>query len=118
MRIFLSRLFLFAAFAAALPGQWIAPNPVTGLRRQSDGAVLSLGTGALRIQVCTDSIVHVIYSPTESFPNRPEYVVMKTAWPGAVWTVRENPGTVTIATGRMSVVVDRKDATIAFNDVS
>src|SRR5215472_2041353 len=109
MRIFLSRLFLFAAFAAALPGQWIAPNPVTGLRRQSDGAVLSLGTGALRIQVCTDSIVHVIYSPTASFPSRPEYVVTKAAWPPADWSLQEGPETVAVTTGRMTLVVDRKD---------
>ena len=118
MRIFLSRLFLLAAFSATLPAQWIAPNPVTGLRRQPDGVILSLGTGALRIQVCSDSIVHVIYSPTESFPSRQEYVVTKTVWPAAEWGLRENAGTVAITTGRMSVVVDRKDSTIAFNDAS
>ena len=42
-------------------------------------------TGLMRLTVCTDSIIHIEYTPTASFPTRPNYVVVKTTWPTAEW---------------------------------
>jgi alpha-D-xyloside xylohydrolase len=116
MRTTLPLLLLLAA--AGLEAQWIPANPVAGFQQLPDGVQFQLGTGALRIQVCTDSIVHVVYSPTASFPNRTEYLVTKTGWAPVKWTVQDTPRAVSISTGRVTVAVNRADATIAFSDAS
>ena len=69
------------ALAAGLSAQWVPLNPVTGVREQPDGVQLTMQSGVMRIEVATDSIIHVVYSPTASFPKQTEYVVTKTAWP-------------------------------------
>jgi alpha-D-xyloside xylohydrolase len=103
------------AAASGIDAQWIPPNPVAKVDRRPDGMVFALQTGALRIQVCTDSIIHITYSPATSFPNLPEYLVTKTAWPAANFTVQDTQDAVTVSTGRLSVAVNRRDATIAYS---
>ena len=115
-KIFLSLLPF--AIALRLHAQWIPPNPVVSLQQQPDGVILKLQTGALRVQVCADSIVHVIFSPAETIPSRTEYVVTKSIWPAVKWTLQDNPQTVTISTDRMKVAVNRADSTIAYSDAS
>ena len=44
-----------------IQAQWTPLNPVTGLQRQADGVLISQARGHLRLQVCTDSILHVRY---------------------------------------------------------
>ena len=116
MRIVL--LLSALAGAATLRGQWIPPNPVSTFEKTSDRVVLQLETGALRLQVCSDSIVRVTYSLAKSFPDRPDYVVAKTAWPPVPWTVEDTPAAVTIATRRMKVAVNRKDGTLTYSDAA
>jgi len=57
-------LLVWLALAASLPAQWVWPNPVTGVQQQTNGVTLTMQAGATRIELCTDSIVHVLYSPT------------------------------------------------------
>ena len=94
-------LFLFFLLTVRLDAQWIAPNPVAGVQRLDDGALLKLEKGFLRVQVCNDSILHVVYSLTETVPSRAEYVVTRTAWPAAKWTLQDSQRVVTISTDRM-----------------
>ncbi len=114
MRFPLAWLLLLAA--GTLPAQWIPPNPVKDVRQQSDGAVFQLERGELRIQVCSPSIVHVTVVPGTGFPNRPDYVVTKTAWPAARWTLQQDANAITIATDRVRVAVNRNDGTIAYTE--
>jgi alpha-D-xyloside xylohydrolase len=111
-------LFLGLAWAASLPAQWIPPNPVTGVQQQADGVVLTMRTGAMRIEVCSDSIVHVIYSPVAAFPHQPDYVVTKTSWPAAQWTLESSNAAVTLVTPRMRITVTRPDGLIAYADAA
>ena len=71
--------------------------------------------GTLRIQICADSIIHVVYSPTATFPQRPDYVVLKKSWPTVEWKLQNNRDNITISTARMLVVVDRKEGSIAYS---
>src|SRR5512146_365343 len=91
-------LTLVLAFAAA--AQWNALNPVTGVVQQPDGLLLRLQTGSLRLQVCSDSIIHVLYSPTSSFPKIKDYVVIKNTWPATRWTTESNAEEVRLATAK------------------
>ncbi len=107
---------LVLCFAGLAGAQWIPPNAVTAVDRQPNGVTFILETGALRVQVCNDSMVHITYAPTAAFPSRPDYVVTKTVWPAAKWSMQDNQSAVTISTDRMRVAVNKKDATIAYSD--
>ena len=74
--------------ASALPAlaQWYPPNQVTAVVERPDGLELKLQTGVTRLQVCSDSIIHVLYSPTGTFPERKDYVIVKNAWPKVEFT--------------------------------
>lgn len=68
----LAPLFLLFSLAVApsLRAQWVPLNPVASVDPQPDGVVLILQSGFLRFQVCSDSIVHVVYSIERGIPRR------------------------------------------------
>src|ERR1700690_143740 len=109
-------ILIAAAMAASVDAQWLPANPVTAVQRQDDGLVLTLQNGLLRLQVCTDSIIHVQYTPTSTFPTLTEYVVTKTAWPAAQWTTQSAGNKVTVTTDKMSASVSREDGAVTFRD--
>ena len=61
--------------------QWNPVNPVQSSQKDVDGLTIILERGALRFQVCTDSLIRVLYSPQREFPHVAEYVVIKSDWP-------------------------------------
>src|SRR5579863_1085127 len=83
-------LLVVILFCAAGSAQWVAPNPVMDVQRNADGLSFKMQTGVMRLQVCTDSIVRVTYSPAATFAERPEYVVVKSNWPAAEWSTKSN----------------------------
>ena len=107
-------------FFACLPcapivhAQWTAMNPVKKVQQQPDGALFTMGTGTLKVQVCSDSVIHVLYSPTASFPKRADFVVTKESWPAAQWTMQSTDDAVTLTTSLLKVTVTRKDGAIAY----
>ncbi len=118
--VFCFSLFLIYFFAVILPAahaQWTPRNPVTEVQRQPDGVVFTQKTGFLKLQVCTDSIIHVVYSPTSSFQEHTNYVVTKTAWAPSPWTMQETADEVTIATARLKVTVARIDGVITYREL-
>ena len=93
-------------------------NPVQEIQQQADGVVFSMGTGTLKLQVCTDSIIHVLYSPTASFPKRTDLVVLKDSWPSVKWTMQSSDDAVTLSTSLVKVTVTRKDGAITYSEIS
>ena len=91
-------------------------NPVKSFQKEGDAVVFRMGTGTLRIQVCSDSILHVTYSPTDTFPNRPDYVVVKTSWPATSWDLQSTGDEVMISTAKLRVTVARPDGAINYSD--
>jgi alpha-D-xyloside xylohydrolase len=111
-------LGLVLVLVAGLPAQWIPLNPVTGVQQQPNGVTLTMKSGVMRIDVCTDSIIHVLYSPTAAFPKRPDYVVTKTDWKAPEWKMQStNTGTV-LTTSRMKVIITREDGSITYTDLA
>jgi alpha-D-xyloside xylohydrolase len=119
---FLRHLCLTALFVAALVSpalaQWEPRNPVVAVQPQSDGAIFTMKTGKLRVQLCSDSIVHVLYSPTSSFPpSRPDPVLIKTTWPAIRFTTQSDDDSVTLSTSQLKIVVARKDGAITYRNI-
>ena len=95
---------LCLAATSVLPGaaraQWLPVNPVINVQQQPDGALLQLQRGYLRFRVCTDSIVRVIYSLEATVPEHSDFLVVKTEWPHAGFTLETtDPKTVTLSHG-------------------
>ena len=111
----LSCILLLASSAAA---QWNALNPVKDVKQQPDGAVLTMERGTLRLVVCTDSIVRVTYAPGATFPDTPQYVVIKNTWAPSPFTFDTGANAVTLATGKLKITVTKKDGAILFTDAN
>jgi alpha-D-xyloside xylohydrolase len=106
-----------AVFSAnAAHAQWTPMNPVRSVQQQSDGVLFSMGTGRLKLQVCSDSVIRVLYSATASFPKRPDFVVIKETWPAAKFDVQSTDDAVTLSTSRLKITVTRKDGAISYAD--
>ena len=83
-------LLLLASTAAA---QWNSPNPVKSDEKQTDGVLLRMQSGLLRLRVCSDSIVRILYTPTSSFPTVMSWSPAPTAPPARR---RSAPGATTL----------------------
>jgi alpha-D-xyloside xylohydrolase len=115
---FLFALLLLPALGPRADAQWNPLNPVTDVEPQGDGVRFAMKTGALQLEVTSDAMVHVLYSPTGSFPQRQDYVVIRNPGPSVRWTEQSTEDTVTLATSRLRVVVTRKDGSITFLDAA
>lgn len=113
VRCLRSLLILACAHTSA---QWIPANPVSQVEKQSDGVLFTMQTGTLKLQVCTDSIIHVVYAPTWPPPTRPDYVITKTSWPAVQWSMQDSPKEVRISTPLLTIAVDRAQGLIAYID--
>jgi alpha-D-xyloside xylohydrolase len=98
--------------------QWNPLNPVKSVEKQSDGVLLRMQTGLLRLQVCSDSIVRVLYAPTSSFPDVKHYAVIKTSWPAPHFSVESTDKEVTLSTSQLKVTVARQEGVIVFSDAA
>ncbi len=112
-------LLFIALLSVPSVGQWTAPNPVTNAQKTSDGAIVEFQSGGkLRLQVCSDSIIHVLYSPVSSFSGRPEYVVIKTAWPSATWDFQATEKDVSVSTSLLKITITRSNGAMVFADAT
>lgn len=91
-------------------------NPVTSVEQQPDGVLFTMRTGRLKLQVCSDSIIHVLYGRASSFPDRPDYVIVKKTWVETKWSMQSTKDDVTLTTSRLKAVVTRKDGAITYSD--
>jgi len=92
-------------------------NPVVSVEQQKDGALFHMGTGTLKLQLCTPSVIHVLYSPTTSFPNQPDYVVINHDCPTPQWKLDSTDADVTITTATLKITVAKNDGSITYRDL-
>lgn len=99
--------------------QWVPLNPVSSVEAQPDGAILVLKTGFLRFQVCSDSILRVVYSLERAVPEHSDYMVIKKSWPKTDFTLHtDDPKLITLTTSRLKIEVARADASLIFYDAA
>ena len=110
-------ILIFMTVASPLKAQWVPLNPVTSADPQPDGVVLALQTGFLRFQVCSDSIVHAIYSIQRDVRQHPDNLVIKNSWPKADFTLHtDDPKLITLTTSRLKIEITRADSSVIFYD--
>ncbi len=94
-----------------------APIPVKAVHRDADGVTLAMQPGTLRLQICTDRIVRVIYSPTDAMPKLENFVVIA-KWTSVPFQLHDDAQAVTLATAKMQVRVDKADGAVHFLDAA
>jgi alpha-D-xyloside xylohydrolase len=114
---FLLGFFVGLFCAEAAQAQWKPMNPVRDVQQQADGILFTMGSGTLKVQVCSDSVIHVLYSPTATLPKRTDFVVTKETWPAAQWTMQSTGDAVTLATSLLKITVTRKDGAISYAEI-
>lgn len=72
----------------------------------------------MKLTVCSDRIVRVMYSPTTTLPAGQDFVVTNHSWPRTSFKVADENGKLTVATPQLKVAVDRATGAIAFYDAS
>jgi alpha-D-xyloside xylohydrolase len=115
---FLKAVLPVCLLASAIPtfGQWNPLNPVEEVQKKADEVEFVLKQGVLKLEVCTDSMIRVLYTPTETFPVVKDFVVLKRDWPHADFSVTETPDTITLTTAKLKIAVTRKNSAIVFYD--
>jgi alpha-D-xyloside xylohydrolase len=107
--------FMFPAAAAA---QWNPLNPVRSVTQQADGAAFVLQSGEMRLQVCSNSIIHVILSPAAPTTRLENLAVIKDKWAPVHWKFDSDADSFTLTTAQLKVSIQRKDSSVKFNDLT
>jgi alpha-D-xyloside xylohydrolase len=120
MRRFRRVLSVFSLFwicnAGVVRAQWNPLNPVLSMQRETDGVQFTLQNGTLKLQVCSDFIIRIRYSPTVPFPSRSEFLVIKDIWAATKWEMQSTDDTIAVSTSQVKAVVGRKDGSVTFQD--
>jgi alpha-D-xyloside xylohydrolase len=116
--------FLLCA-AAALVAASLTTSPVTAafvpvqsFQKNADGVTLAMSPGKMKLTVCSDSIVRVMYSPTATLPAGQDFVVTNHSWPRTSFKVADANGKLTLITRKLKVAVDKATGAVAFYDTS
>jgi Domain of unknown function (DUF4968) len=98
--------------------QWREMNPVVNAQQQADGALLTMKTGVLRLQVCTDSMIRVTFAPALPLHQRKDYVIVKTTWPAAKFSYAATDKEIVLTTAKLKISIERADGAITYSDAS
>jgi alpha-D-xyloside xylohydrolase len=126
--------FVLAACVSTVPlavsagAQWNPLNPVVSfvgpnhpvgfyVQRQNDGVLFTLQSGTLRVQVCSDTVIRVVLSPSSPVTAPENLVIVKEEWAPVNWTFTSTKDAVTLTTAALLVTVSRKDSSITFSDL-
>ena len=118
LAFFFLAIALITLPATSVRAQWTPRNPVRTFKQEADGVVFTMGTGTLKLQVCSDSIIHVLYSPAATFPKRTDFVVTKNSWPATNWKMQSTDDTVKLSTSLLTITLTKKDGAISYAEAS
>ena len=90
--------------------------------KHPDGIMIKLSqtaptdAGVMKIQVCTDSVLHVTASPGEALPEKVSLIVVDSDRKPVAYSVKEDGDTVVLSTAKVTAKVSLKTGEIAFYD--
>ncbi|HXS68512.1 MAG TPA: glycoside hydrolase family 31 protein [Candidatus Polarisedimenticolia bacterium] len=95
-----------------------APIPVQSFNKEADGVVFTMSPGKLKLTVCSDSIVRIMYSPGTNLPSGQDFVVTNRSWPKKSFQVAEAGEKIVLSTEKLKVAVDKGSGALAFFDAA
>jgi alpha-D-xyloside xylohydrolase len=110
-------LWVSTAGLALTGAQAMTPNPVQSTQQLPDGLQAKLEKGYLRLQVCTDSVIHVVYSLERTIPARPDLVLTKVDCPHPGFRLDTSDAVnIVLSTQKLKIQLDRTDSSMKFLD--
>jgi len=109
MRVLLTAFIFYATAAISA-----APIPVQSFKKEIDGVTFTMPQGKLKVFVCSDSIIRVMYSPAANLPAGQDFAVTNRSWPRKSFKVAEVDGKITLSTEKLKISVDKASGAIAF----
>jgi hypothetical protein len=100
-------LLALAALCPSFSAQRNPLNPVRPSQKDAPGLTIVLEKGALRFEVCSDSMIRVLYSPSHEFSKIAGYVVIKSNWPSSPFDVTESAAEITLTYDGRRVEIKR-----------
>ena len=95
-----------------------APITVAGVKKDPDGVTFTMSPGKMKLTVCSDSIVRVLYSPTATLPAGQDFAVTDHSWRAASFKVADASGKLTVSTRQLKVAVDKATGAVTCFDAS
>lgn len=86
------------------------------VRQASDGVIVPLKEGILKLQACSSRIIRVCYDPTGKFTPEKSLVV-DAEWQPVDFQVIENRKNVQVSTDSLITIVNRKTGAVRFLDI-
>jgi alpha-D-xyloside xylohydrolase len=89
-------------------------------KKQPEGIMIKLKTekvtdaNLMKIEVCTENIIHVTATADKSFSRRPSLMVNKTDWKTVPWSLEEEDSKIVLSTSKIIVKIHKEKGTIAF----
>ena len=97
--------------------QWLPRNAVRSAERLSDGALIALDTGYLRLTVCSPTVVHVVYSLEREPKRHEDFLVVKNQWPPAPFEFQDDGQKLaSLSTSQLKIEVMKEDGSMIFYD--
>lgn len=111
-------LLILTCFVGGIASVSAAPIPVQSFKTGVDDVTFTMSPGTMKLTICSDGIVRVMYSPTKTLPSGQDFVVTNRSWKKLSFKVTEAGGNVTLTTDKLKVAVDKATGAVAFYDVS
>ena len=94
-----------------------ATDSTAKVQKQSDGLLLTMPSGTLRLQVWSDRIIRVTFAPRNKLPEKKSFSVI--AKPAKTkWQLSETSDAVVLETPALRARVDKKTGAVGFFDLS
>lgn len=78
-----------------------------------DGVIVHVNTGAVKIQVCGEQIVRVLFDPKAQFQPAPSLMITR-EWPLMKFEVQQDKKTVKISTAKLTTCVNLQSCAVSF----
>jgi alpha-D-xyloside xylohydrolase len=112
-------LVFVATWVLPALGQWTPLAPVASVTQEADGVRAVFQSGAvLKLQVCSSTVIHFLYSPTGKFPPQTNDMVTKTSWTAVPWKMESSDKNVTLSTAALRVIIEEDTGAISFTTLS
>ena len=103
-----------AAVALLLSARALYAQP--GPEKVADGVLVPVGAATLKVEVCTDDVVRIVYAPSREFFDRKSLVTAPKRCEGATWDMAATAASVVVHTAHLRVVVARPGGAVSFFD--
>jgi len=107
--------FIAAVFILATGNSAYSSSEKTGdCEQMTDGIILILPAGKMKVQVLADNIARVLYSATDQFPERKSLMAVEKKRTPVKWELRQDRDFLTIVTSKIQIRVSRKTGAASF----